>query len=250
MMPLLILSGVAVWSALLLACWPVAALVLIVAAPPVIAGRLVAAHVVGAGGASMRTVAALYIDPRGPYPSMPGVECWDESRDARTYAGPHPVVAHPPCGPWGRLRHLYRGNEHDRAPAAVGAVREWGGVLEHPANSLLWSACRMPCPDELPDEHGGITIAVNQVEWGHPCVKPTWLYLVGVHDAKIASPYPGRRPTHGIWYGDFVRAGRAGPKLLGASKEKRRRTPPAFAAWLVELARASRRDQAQIARAG
>lgn len=37
MMPPLILSGLAVWSALLLACWPVAALVLVVAAPPVIA---------------------------------------------------------------------------------------------------------------------------------------------------------------------------------------------------------------------
>jgi hypothetical protein len=30
----------------------------------------------------MRTVAALYIDPRGPYPIMPGVDCWDEARDS------------------------------------------------------------------------------------------------------------------------------------------------------------------------
>jgi len=198
----------------------------------------------------MISVAALYVERGGPYFSMPDVEPWDLERDARKYAGPHPVVAHPPCGPWGRLRHLYRGAEHDCAPAAVATVREWGGVLEHPADSRLWPFCGMPDPGWLPDVYGGITIAVNQVEWGHACAKPTWLYLVGYNPAKIAPPMPGRRPTHGIWYGDFKRSGHDGDRLLGASKEIRRRTPPAFAAWLVELARACRRDQVELAEAG
>lgn len=73
------------------------------------------------------TVAALYVERGGPYFGMPGVDPWDIERDARTYAGPHPVVAHPPCGPWGELRHLYKGNEHDIAPIAVEQVRKWGG---------------------------------------------------------------------------------------------------------------------------
>ena len=34
---------------------------------------------------SLRTVAALYVDPRGPYPKMLGVECWNEARDARLW---------------------------------------------------------------------------------------------------------------------------------------------------------------------
>jgi hypothetical protein len=184
----------------------------------------------------MIDVAALFIDPRGPYPRIAGVDCWDVARDARRYDGPLPVVAHPPCGPWGRLTHLYRGTEHDCAPIAVRAVQRVGGVLEHPADSRLWAACDLPRPGAGVDKFGGQTVAVKQVEWGHACVKPTWIYAVGCSPLPLP-PFPGRAPTRGIWYGRFERSGHVGPRLLGASKEIRRRTPPEFAAWLVSLAR-------------
>jgi len=51
---------------------------------------------------SLRTVAALYVLKDGPYANREGVDPWPESRDARLYAGPHVVVAHPPCARWGR----------------------------------------------------------------------------------------------------------------------------------------------------
>jgi len=188
----------------------------------------------------LRIVAALYVDPRGPYPKMQGVECWDETRDARLYAGPWPVVAHPPCGPWGRLRHLYRGTQHDCAPLALEQVRRWGGVLEHPAGSLLWDEMNLPRPGELPDQWGGRTIEVCQVDWGHPARKRTWLYLV-----RIPTPteFPAsREPTHWI-SGGRGREGKKAkttpvpPGIRVASEQMRRRTPPAFAEWLVSLAR-------------
>ncbi len=182
------------------------------------------------------TVAVLYVDPMGPYPKMAGVDAWDEKRDATLYCGPHPVVAHPPCGPWGSFAHLCKNQPRDIAPLAVDQVRRWGGVLEHPAKSRLWQHCGLPLPDELPDEHGGRTVAVNQVDWGHPCTKPTWLYLVRIRIQSMPRRPPGT-PTHGIWFSSFEWAGRAGPRLKGASKEIRRRTPQAFAEFLVDLAR-------------
>ena len=40
-------------------------------------------------------IAALYVLPDGPYANLPDVDPWDKARDARLYAGPHPVVAPP-----------------------------------------------------------------------------------------------------------------------------------------------------------
>ena len=87
-------------------------------------------------------VAALYVDPTGPYVGRPDVDPWDEARDARLYNGPHPVVAHPPCGPWGKLRDLYLGHEHDCGPRAVEQVRAFGGVLEPAFADWLISLAR------------------------------------------------------------------------------------------------------------
>ena len=54
----------------------------------------------------MITVAALYVAKGGCYYGLPDVDPWDAERDARLYAGPHPVVAHPPCSRWCRLAGL------------------------------------------------------------------------------------------------------------------------------------------------
>jgi hypothetical protein len=195
-------------------------------------------------------IAALYVERGGPYFTMSGVDPWDVERDAKRYAGPHPVVAHPPCGPWGALRHLYRGCEHACAPAALAVVRAWGGVLEHPARSLLWQHANLPRPGELPDAYGGFALEVDQVSWGHVARKKTWLYLVGIdRHTATGSVRTGGVPTH--WISGFHSTGRSPeryaktgsavpPGIKVCSAQQRRRTPPAFAAWLVELARGVR----------
>jgi hypothetical protein len=199
------------------------------------------------GGGQAVTVQALYVDPRGPYYGLLGPEnCWDEKRDARTYAGPWPVVAHPPCGPWGSLKHLYRGNEHDCAPRAVEQVRAFGGVLEHPARSKLWDACGLPLPDGLSDGYGH-TIEVDQCAWGHVARKRSWLYVVNVGLGEVlAGIRTGGTPTH--WVSGFRSSTHGTPKryrqngcavppgIKVCSAQQRRRTPVAFAQWLIALA--------------
>lgn len=183
-----------------------------------------------------RTVAALYIDAGGPYPKLSGVDCWDEWRDAMKYEGPHPIVAHPPCGPWGRMRHQSRFQNPQCARRAVEQVRKFGGVLEHPAYSLLFPALDLPIPGRGQDDYGGYVVALNQVAWGHPCVKPTWLYIVGVGQLFVEQGMrTGGSATHCITTGSGQRS-----RLPSASARKRRLTPLAFAEWLVALARAVR----------
>lgn len=199
----------------------------------------------------MRTVAALYIDPRGPYPSLPGVDCWDASRDARLYEGPHPVVAHPPCGPWGNLRHMRVPNRERRTAdadcmgPAVAAVRRFGGILEQPAQSLAFRRFSMPHPGERSDAWGGFTMRIDQCDWGHVARKATWLYVVGIDAVRVLEGIRRHRgtgtPTHWVSGGrKRSRKGRGGvvpPGIKVCSAQQRRRTPRAFAEWLVDLAR-------------
>lgn len=190
-------------------------------------------------------IAALYVDTaRGPYPRIRNVECWGfaskdgvqldmiaTSRDARQYVGPWPVVAHPPCGPWGRFRWHYKGGEGDRdcGIRAVEQVRAFGGVLEHPACSSLWYETHLPTPGQPPDKFGGWSIQVNQVDWGHEALKPTWLYFCGVHQSELPDLPPPSEPTKCM-----VRL-RSNPHLLmEVPKKDRHITPLRFAEWLVE----------------
>jgi hypothetical protein len=99
-------------------------------------------------------IAALYVEPGGAYYGLPGVDPWDQARDARLYAGPWPVVAHPPCERWGRFWHGSPRNPHQFKlgddggcfALALAAVRRFGGVLEHPADSHAFKAFGLNVP--------------------------------------------------------------------------------------------------------
>lgn len=133
---------------------------------------------------TLRTIAALFVVEGGPYFGIPGVDPWPESRDARTYAGPWPVVAHSPCERWGRYAAVNGmiGQDGGCFEAAARAVRKWGGVLEHPYGSKAFTLFGLPIPPRrgwsTPDKHGGRSCLVYQGHYGHRAPKPTWLYAV------------------------------------------------------------------------
>ncbi len=143
---------------------------------------------------SMRTVAALYVMRNGAYFNLQGVEPYDERRDARSYAGPHPVIAHPPCARWGRYWfggpsakvRRKRGDDGGLFAHALRCVRTFGGILEHPAFSSAWEAFGIAHPPKAGgwvsarDAFNGLTCCVYQGHYGHFAQKATWLYLVGV----------------------------------------------------------------------
>ena len=139
-------------------------------------------------------IAALFVEPapHGVYQGLEGVDCWDEQRDARKYAGPWPVVAHPPCKRWGKYWHggpsakerRQLGDDGDCFAAAIRSVRLYGGVLEHPATSHAWRWFGLLRPPHTGgwvrcDSFDGWTCHVEQGHYGHRARKGTWLYAVG-----------------------------------------------------------------------
>lgn len=193
----------------------------------------------------MTTVAALYVDPNGVYANLPGVEVWDEERDARLYDGPWPVVAHPPCARWCMLASVNEtrwgtkiGDDNGTFSAALKAVEQFGGVLEHPAYSLAWSRFGLP----RPSRHGwaqnfdrpGCAAEITQAAYGHQARKRTWLYYVGTNPPQLE----WRDPRGDRVVGAGVNSGQsAGRGRLTASEAIG--TPLAFRDVLLAMARST-----------
>ena len=189
----------------------------------------------------MNPIAVLFVDDDSVYKTM-ALDYYDKARNARTWAGGCPVLCHPPCRGWGCLRKMSHATAEEKALGtwAADQVRRWGGVLEHPRGSTLWKAANLPRPGTGLDSWGGFTLDVDQFWWGHRAQKRTWLYLCGCKLGDVpAMPIKlGKAPNvvtniHGL------RAGQPGYRKE-ITKRERAATPPAFAAWLVELTRRCR----------
>lgn len=202
-------------------------------------------------------IAALYVETGGVYYGLPDVDPWDEARDARRYAGPWPVVAHPPCQRWGRMatggpaapgtREV--GDDAGCFAAALAAVRRWGGVIEHPEASKAWAAFGIATPARhagwhLADADGGWTCYVEQGHYGHMSRKPTWLYAVGCQLPDLdwsrgaQRLHPIALERHG-----YEKARRIGMAAMVGGKDKtkiRERTPVEFRDVLLGMARSVR----------
>lgn len=206
-------------------------------------------------------IAALFVETNGCYFGLPNVDQWDKDRDARLYAGPRPVVAHPPCQRWGKFwagqplwikrtgQRKVKGNDDGCFAAALAAVRKFGGVLEHPCDSHAWTHFGLNKPPReggwiLADNIGGHTCCVEQGRYGHYARKPTWLYAVGTHLPELDwGKSPPRLDPALIERVGLKRAQRLGEvcsKGGGMDSTPRISTPAPFRDLLIEIARRSR----------
>jgi hypothetical protein len=209
------------------------------------------------------TLAALFVATGGCYFGIEDVDPWDEPRDARLYAGPWPVVAHPPCARWCRLAGLVekvygykRGDDGGCFAAALAAVRKWGGVLEHlehPAYSDAFAAHGIPAPTGpwQRTTDGGWVCYVEQWYYGHPAKKATWLYAFGLTPPQMRW---GRTPDNEVtayvtdgggdikrrhramvsWCGNHMKRCGDRPRLRARQASA---TPAAFRDLLLSMAR-------------
>lgn len=196
----------------------------------------------------MRTVAALFVASNGCYQGLEGVDPWDEARDARLYQGPHPVVAHPPCGRWAQplaqtnqTRYGHRvGDDGGYFASAMASVSRFGGVLEHPANTAAWPAFGLPMPTRGHWTHGmfslGWSTEISQVAYGGPTRKRTWLYWVGDGEPP-AMDWSEPPHTHLVSWLQKTKS-----KLPRLTKAQASATPTAFRDALLSLARAARKS--------
>lgn len=203
-----------------------------------------------------RKVAALYVETGGCYFGVEGVDPWDEARDARKYAGPHPVVAHPPCQRWGRYWHGSTRKPHTHKlgddggcfAAALRDLRRFGGVLEHPCDSHAWAHFGLSKPPRtggwIEAAPGLWTCCVYQGHYGHLSGKATWLLVAGVRREALPALRWGKteqriHPVALERYG-YEKARRIGMMAMVGGKDKTRirsATPPAFRDVLLSIAR-------------
>jgi len=195
-------------------------------------------------------IAALFVDPRGCYAELGGVDLWDEARDARLYAGPWPVVAHPPCSRWCRLAGLVearwghkKGDDGGCFESALDSVRTWGGVLEHPAYTDAWAAFGLPAPNRHGGWQrtldGGAVCHVEQWRYGHPAKKATWLYACGVPELPVmrwGSDLETQAQALVSWCGNHVSEDESRPRV---GKRVAAATPPEFRDAMLGIARAA-----------
>ena len=170
-------------------------------------------------------VSVLCAAPNSVYKRLPDVDVFDEARDARTFDGSTPIVAHPPCRAWSAFtRHQAKPGPEEVSLGlwCCERLKSCGGVLEQPAKSHLFQAGGLPLPG---NKLGNLwSIEVWQSWWGYGDRKATWLCFSNVESNAVQCPIQLWRPV-----------GRNSINHKG-SKNQRAATCEPFAKWLIDIA--------------
>jgi hypothetical protein len=115
-------------------------------------------------------IAVIGVHPKSNYKHFGNLDLYDLHRDGFNFAGDIPVIAHPPCAQWSRLKAFSKFSAKDKNLAILcwHYVNQNGGIFEHPAGSSFF--------DYIGADRTNL-LSVNQSWWGFPATKRTYLYF-------------------------------------------------------------------------
>lgn len=164
--------------------------------------------------------AALYVHSRSNYKKYPEFDCYDEKRNALNFDSMLPVIAHPPCRLYSRLRRFSNADEAEKEHAhnSLKIVRKNGGIFEHPASSKFWKVVDIIKPGRT-DSFGGFTVCIDQSWFGYYTQKRTLLYICGME--------PDQLPRYPIKFNASVR------KFDNLTPKQRSETTDEMILWIL-----------------
>lgn len=154
------------------------------------------------------------------YKQIPGLDVWDQDRDAYYFTGSNPVITHAPCAQWSQMKGFANDNpdEKELAYFCLQKVLRNGGIFEHPRGSSFFREAGV-------DRN---IYSVDQSWWGFPAKKATWLFF---HRCK-PEPFPimPPPPTRVIAPHRHIKGG----GTLDLPKSQRSTTTIPFAQWMID----------------
>lgn len=155
-------------------------------------------------------IPVLCVQDNSNYFKIPGLDLYDKNRNAYNYNSCYPVIAHPPCQQWSKLKAFAVNDKAEKELAyfCFELVNKNGGIMEHPKGSSFF-------------KHVSARQKYMSVVWqswfGFPAKKETLLY---VKDCQLL-------PTPLSF--DLIEK-----KVERMSKDKRSLMPLSFCQYLVD----------------
>lgn len=170
----------------------------------------------------MANIKVFFVANRSNYKKVPGFDCYDQKKNALLHPPTEASLYHPPCRLFSKLRYFSTAPESEKYCAlwSMYFVRVYGGIVEHPYDSLLWKMHNINQVNVV-DEFGGFWLVVDQHWFGFPTRKRTGLYIVGIK--------PNQVPRLNLKLYQPTR------KFENLSPTQRSSTPPDFINFLKEI---------------
>ena len=133
-----------------------------------------------------------------------------------------------------RYPHLRVGADDGCFASALASVRRWGGVLEHPAESMAWRAFGIarPIRGRWLASAGGWTAEVAQSTYGHRARKRTWLFCSGREPPLLRWD----QPRGEVWVSWLAKETRRSGTIKRMTRREARATPALFRDLLISIA--------------